>query len=60
MRRALVASIFCNKPVRADVLFARLQRYTRVASSSPIENGVALPPLTSIGPGDGVRLAAHS
>ena len=45
---------FPPKPVRADVLFARLQRYTRVRFVSPIENGeTALPPLTSIGPGDG-------
>ena len=30
---------FLPKPVRADVLFARLQRYTRVRFVSPIENG---------------------
>ncbi len=50
---------FLPKPVRADVLFARLQRYTGVRFVSPIENSeTALPPLTSIGPGDGVRRLA--
>ena len=39
---------FLPKPVRADVLFARLQRYTRVRFVSPIET-MRMPPLPPIG-----------
>jgi PAS domain S-box-containing protein len=50
---------FLPKPVRADVLFARLQRYTRVRFVSPSEDSdQAVPPLGPIGAGDGVRKLA--
>jgi PAS domain S-box-containing protein len=50
---------FLPKPVRADVLFARLQRYTRVRFVSPSEESdLAVPPLGPIAAGDGVRKLA--
>jgi CheY-like chemotaxis protein len=50
---------FLPKPVRADVLFARLQRYTRARFVSPSEEGDStMPYIDSFGPGDGVRRLA--
>jgi CheY-like chemotaxis protein len=50
---------FLPKPVRADVLFARLQRYTRVRFISPSEESdLAVPPLGPIADGDGARKLA--
>jgi PAS domain S-box-containing protein len=50
---------FLPKPVRADVLFARLQRYTRARFVSPSEDGDSTMPYNdSFGSGDGVRKLA--